>query len=176
MSTLNLKVYEEPPLICHPLVPLPKFQVLVQVSAPVHCEDVEEVTPEVFITELPFESRSSTPPKKVEIEGAVPLNVTVIEFKATVPALSAVKVRVPRSSGLVFERPDALPKVAAANVSLERNTVNSLPVGEERDIEELLFDVEPNATIDSCKVSFAVSVEVAILKECVVLSEAAEEL
>ena len=114
--------------------------------------------------------------KKLEDEGAVPLKVITIVFNETAPAESAAKVKVPISSFVPFERADVKPIAAAVTLARVLNTVIVLPVAEESVTAEVAFEVEPSATTVSATVSFTLSVEVEILKTCVVLSVAPLEV
>ena len=166
-SILRVHVREVPFDTTWPLVVAPKLNVLVHVLAPPEqADDVVFVLP----SELPFSSTRVTPSKNAVAEGAVPLKVTITLFTARSPALSDVKVRLAKLSAGDFARLVVFPRTAAANVSLVRRTVMKLPLADESVTAEVAFEVLPRATTDSGTVSFAVSVEVAILKECVVLS------
>lgn len=177
-STLKVQVLELPPVIVWPLVVEPRLKVIEQVLLPpVQALEVvllpkPDVTPKL----LPFSSSKLTPSKKAAFEGAEPAKVMVTVLTAIAPAGSAAKVRLAKLSADVLARPDDTPKGELLKVSLLRRTVIALPFGEDKVTALVALEVLPRATTVSATVSLAESVEVAILKIEVVLSEAPLEL
>jgi hypothetical protein len=141
----------------------PNVQVLVQGEVlGSQVADVDDATPEVFITDT-SPSNKSTVPRVVEV-AAVPPNVMATELSLASPALFAAKVIVPKSSLTPFTRELAMPSGVAETRRLVRSTVWALPLGESKVTVAVWFELWPKAvTRDEVDV-FPVSDDVAILK------------
>ena len=124
---------------------------------------------------MPFSSINDTPSRNVPKDGAVPPNWITTLLMATSPALDAVKVKVARLSTVVLARPEVVPSAVELNEILLLKAVIVLPAAEDKVMAEVAFEVAPKATTASATVSFTESVDVAILKTCVVLSDAPDE-
>ena len=156
--------------ICQPPFAAPKFHDF-------EVAPVLEVTPDVSITEFPFWSSRSVVTVEVA-PNADPLNVMVRVLTAIPPAASDENVIVPRSSIEVLLRVVVFPSDATESVSLLRNSVMVLVFGngdEFKVTEDDACEVLPKATTASAVVLFVESVDVAILKTCVLLSVAPDE-
>ena len=169
---LNVHDLLEPALTVWPAVVTPRLNVLVHAVAIASQAD-EVVFPDPRL--LPFSSTSVMPSRKFALVGNVPLNVTVTLLIATVPALDAEKVNVARLSDAVRTRDEAVPSAVALNTMLLRSAVITLLFAVDKVMADVAFEVLPKPTTVSESVSFAVSVDVAILKVCVVLSVAPDE-
>ena len=142
--------------------------------------EVVRVTPLVLVTLVPFASRRTMPSMRVELtdeDAAVPVKVIVKELIATAPAASEVNVIVPKSSFAVLEKLAVAPNPAAVTITLLLSTVCVFAApGDERVMVAVAFEVKPYATIALSVELTVVSVEVANLNVCVLLSVAPLEL